>query len=137
MSAALAAFGTLLKRATVTIAEVTKLDLPNLKLDTVDVTSHSSTGGWKEFIGTLKDGGTFSADINYVPITATHKNAVGGLLSDFSLGTPAAYSIVLPDSPSSTWTFNALVTDFKATAPVDGKLAATVTFKVTGAVTLP
>lgn len=137
MSAALAAFGTLLKRATVTIAEVTKLDLPNLKLDTVDVTSHSSTGGWREFIGTIKDGGTFSVDINYVPITATHKNATGGLLADLSAGTAAAYSIVLPDSPASAWSFNALVTDFKASAPVDGKISATVTFKVTGQPTLP
>jgi hypothetical protein len=136
MSAALAAFGTLLKRDTVTIAEVTKLDLPNLKLDTADVTSHDSNG-WREFIGLLKDGGTFSADINYVPGTATHKNATGGLLADLVAGTSAEYSIVIPDSPSSTWTFDALVTDFKASAPVDGKLAATVTFKVTGAPTLP
>lgn len=137
MSAALAAFGTTLKRGAVAIAEVTKVDFPALKLDTVDVTSHASTGGWREFIGTLKDGGEFTADISYVPTSTTHKNAAGGLLNDLSAGTAQTYSIVAPDVGATTWTFSALVTGFKPTAPVDGKLGASVTFKVTGQPTLP
>jgi predicted secreted protein len=136
MSSAIAAYGCSLKIGATAVAEVTKIEPPALKLDTVDVTSHGSTGGWKEFVGTLKDGGQMVIDINYVPTAATHKNSSGGLIFLLANGTLQAFSLVFSDVGATTWTFSAFVVDFKASAPVDGKLSAVVTFKLSGQPTL-
>lgn len=135
-TAAIAAYGCILKIGSTAIAEVTKITPPALKLDTADVTSHGSTAGWREFIGTLKDGGEVTIDINYVPTAATHKNSAGGLIYLLSNATVQAFSLLFSDSGATTWTFNALVTGFKANAPVANALTASVTFKVTGQPTL-
>lgn len=136
MSNAIAAKGTQLKIGSTAIAEVLGINGLALKVDTVDVTSHASTGAWKEFIATLKDAGEVSLEISYVPTEATHKNASGGLLYLLTNMTTQTFSIVWPDSGTTTWTFDGIVTQFSPTAPHDGKLGATVAIKVTGQPTL-
>jgi predicted secreted protein len=129
-------FGTLLKRSSVTIAQVSNLSGPGLALDTEDVTSHDSSGGWEEVVGTILRSGEVSLDIVYDPNHATHKYASGGLLSDLASRTAQSFSIVFPSSPAVTWSFSALVTGFEVAAPVDGALTASVKIKITGAPTL-
>lgn len=129
-------FGTLLKRSGTTIAQVQTIGGPGLALDTEDVTSHDSTGGWEEVVGTILRSGEVSLDIVYDPAHATHKYSAGGLLHDLVSRTAVSYSLVFPDTGSTTWSFSALVTGFEPSAPVDGALTAAVTMKVTGAVTL-
>jgi len=130
------AFGTLLKRGATTIAQVSNLSGPGLSLDTEDTTSHDSTAGWEEVVGTILRSGEVTADIVYDPNHATHKYASGGLLYDMVSRTAQAFSIVFPSSPTVTWSFNALVTGFEPTAPVDGALTASVKLKITGQPTL-
>jgi len=139
---AISAFGTLLKigdGATpenfTTIAEVTNIGGPALSLDPIEITSHSSTGGWKEFIGGLLDAGEVSFDINYEPTEATH-DASTGLIADMVARTLRNFQLVFPDAGSTTWSFAALVTSFEPSEPVGDKLAAGVTLKVTGQPTL-
>lgn len=132
------AFGTKLYRggtAGTAIAQVDNITGPGLKLNTLDVTNHDSTGGWQEFIGGLKDGGDVKLDINYDPAGATHKAAAGGLLTDLTAGTALAYALKFPDAATTTWTFSAIVTSFEPKAPANNKLTASVTLKVTGVVT--
>jgi hypothetical protein len=136
MSNAIAAYGCTLKIGATAIAEVTKIEPPALKLDTVDVTSHGSTAGWREFVGTLKDGGDLTCDINYVPTAATHKNAAGGLIYILANAILTTFSLVFSDSGATTWTFTAYVVGFKASAAVGGALTAAVTFKLSGQPTL-
>ena len=133
------AFGTKLKRggtAGTAIAQVTNISGPGLSADTLDVTSHDSTNAWREFLGGLKDGGEVSLDLNFDPAGTTHKNASGGLLYDFEAGTATTYALVFPDAASTVWSISAIVTGFEPAAPMDGKLAASVTLKVTGQPTL-
>lgn len=130
------AFGTLLKRAGTTIAQVKKISGPGLSLDTEDVTSHDSTGGWEELVATILRSGEISLDLVYDPATATHKYAAGGLLHDLVSRTAVAYTLVFPDGAATTWSFNAFVTGFEPSAPVDGSLTATATLKITGQPTL-
>jgi predicted secreted protein len=141
-SAAISSFGTLLKigdgqgsETFATIAEVTELKPPSLKLDTEDVTNHSSTGGWEEVIPTIKSGGEVGLKINFIPTNATHSYSAG-LLKDFNNKTKRNFQIVFPDGSNTTWSFAAYVTAFKADAPVKGKLSADITLKVTGQPTL-
>lgn len=131
-----AAFGTLLKLAAATVAGVTNISGPGLTLETIDVTNHSSTSAWREFVGGLKDGGEISLDIVYDPAAATHKNASGGLLYLLDQRTSGSFSIVFPDSGNTTWSFTAFVTSFEPGAPVADGLTASVTLKITGAPTL-
>jgi len=133
-TAAIAAFATLLKIGSTTVAEVTKIDFGGIKLDLVESTNHSSTGGWREYTPTLKDGGEVSFEINYVPTAATHKNASGGLIYLLDNKTLQTFHVVFPDA--TDWTLPGYVTDFKPSAPVDGKLSASVTIKVSGQPTL-
>jgi len=133
------AFGTTLKRGGTggtAIAAISNISGPGLSLDTEDVTSHDSTGGWEEVVGTILRSGEVSIDIVYDPNAATHKNAAGGLLADLVSRTAQTYAITWPSSAAVSWTFSAYVTGFEPSASVDGALTATATFKITGQPTL-
>lgn len=131
-----AAFGTLFKRGSTTIAAVSNISGPGLALDTEDVTTHDSSSGWEEVVGTILRSGEVSLDLVYDPNAATHKNASGGLLYDLIQRTSTTFSIVFPSSATVTWTFTAFVTGFEPSMPHDGALTATVKLKLTGAPTL-
>lgn len=131
-----AAFGTLLKRAGTTIAQVQNISGPGLSLDTEDVTTHDQATAWEEVVGTILRSGEVTLDIVYDPNHATHKNAAGGLLADLAARTSVSYTLIFPSSGTVTWTFTALVTGFEPSAPYDGALTASVTLKLTGAPTL-
>lgn len=121
-------FGTQLQRfdtnAFAAIASVTSISGPGLKRETIDVTAHDSPDGWMEFLGGLKDGGEVSADINHRP--STHDVLVADLEDD----EPRTYRIEWPSG--AAWTFDAILTGYEPDSPYDGKLAATLTWKVTG-----
>ena len=110
------------------IANVTSISGPSLSRETIDVTAHDSPDGWMEFVGGLKDAGEVSADINYDP--SKHDT----LVADFDDDEPRNYQLVFPDG--TTWSFAAILTGFEPEAPYDDKLAASLTFKVTGKPTL-
>jgi Lambda phage tail tube protein, TTP len=55
-----------------TIPEAMKLNPPNQKFDLLDVTSHDSTGGFREFVPGLIDGENCTAEVNFVPTNAIH-----------------------------------------------------------------
>lgn len=130
------AFGTALKKGGVEYANVKSISGPGLKLDTVDVTSHDQTTAWEEVIGTILRSGEVTMELVYDPANVTHKYATGGLLYDLVQRTAIEFTLVFSDTGATTWTFNALVTGFAPSAPVEGALTATVTFKLTGAPTL-
>lgn len=130
------AFGTLFKRGAVTIAQVSNISGPGLSLDTTDVTTHDSSSGWEEVVGTILRSGEVTLELVWDPNAATHKYASGGLLYDLVQKTAVTYSIVFPSSGTVTWSFSALVTGFTPSAPVDGSLTASVKLKLTGAPTL-
>jgi len=142
MSNATSSFGTLLKigngstsETFATIAEVRDIKGPNLKLNTKEVTSHSSTDGWKEYIGTLLEAGEISFDLNWLPADSTHSFSAG-LVKDMVGRTKRNFQIVFPAAAPLTWSFTALVVGFNPGAPVDGELLGSVTLQVTGKPTL-
>jgi hypothetical protein len=137
--AGLDAFGTQLERSDMggspvftAIANVSGFKGPKMKRDTADTTAHDSPNHYREFIGTLIDAGEITLDINYDP--ADHD----ALVSDFEDTAARNYKLTYPLS-ASEWAFAAWLTGFEADAPMDNKLAATVTIKLTGkpAITTP
>jgi len=133
-----AAKGTLIKQGDgaspevfTTIAQVVGLGGPSISLDPLDVTNHSSVEGWKEFVGGLLDGGELTLEINFDPADGTHDSTTG-LIKDMTDRTVRNFQLVFSDTANTTWTIPALVTGFEPAAPVDGKLSASVTLKVSG-----
>lgn len=142
MTSAISSFGTLLKKGDggtpesfTTIAELLDIEGPEMELDTEEVTSHSSTDGWAEYIGTILDAGEVSFEVNYVPTNATH-NATTGLIKDMTARTKRNFTLVFPDSGNTTWSFTALVTSVSPTAAVRGVLNGKIGLKITGKPTL-
>lgn len=130
------AFGVALQRSDMAttpvfaaIANVTSVKAPEIKRDTYDVTAHDSADGWREFVGGLKDGGEFSLEVNYDP--RVHDD----LIADFDDTAPRDYKLVFPQSLGE-WDIKALMTGFSSEEPVDDKMTAELTFKVTGQPTI-
>lgn len=137
MSDAFSGVGTQFKRgdgasneAFTAIAEINSIGGPDMSRDTIDVTSLDSTGGYREFIAGFRDGGEISLDMNFT--LATYDD----MKLDFESDDTVNYQIVLPDTGNTTFEFAALVTGLGVAVPMDDKVTATVTLKISGQVTL-
>ena len=119
---------TLSPPAYVALAEVTAITPPQMSRDTVDATHNASTGGWREFIPGLKDAGDVTVEMNFIPGNATGDLLMGSFNSDTALSCKIAF----PDSPVTEWLFTAICTGFAPTQPIDDKMTASATFKLTG-----
>jgi hypothetical protein len=139
----ISSFGTFLKvgdggsptETFTTIAEVLDIGGPDLELGTQDATHHSSTAGWGELIATILRAGSISFDVQYDPVGATH-DATTGLIADMTNMTLRNFQLVFPDTGTTTWTIPAYVTKFGPSAPVEGKLTASITLSPSGQPTL-
>ena len=115
-----------------TLAEVTNITPPAIARDTVDATHMESPEAWREFIAGLKDGGEGSVEMNFVPGT----NAAA-LMAELDLsGSSAVKNRQIAFPNGSIFAFAAILTGFEPEAPIDDKMVATATFKVTGKPTL-
>lgn len=134
MSLAKAGVGTQFRRwsgaAWVAIAEINSITGPGMTRDTIDVTSLDSTGGYREFIGGFRDGGTVQLTMNFI------RASLDTMKTDFESDTLQGYEIVLPDDETTTLEFSGLVTELPLEIPPDDKITMTVSIKVSGQVTL-
>lgn len=109
-----------------TLAEVTSVTPPQLARDTVDATHMLSTDRYREFISGLRDGGEATIELNFI----AGGSAMTFLLADFNNNSAVPYKVLFPNSVA--WTFDAFVTGISPESPVDDKMTASVTFKITG-----
>ena len=116
------------------IAQIQSISGPGLSLDTEDVTSHDSAGGWEEVVGTILRSGEMTMDLVYDPADDSHDDAGGlGLVHRMDARQLSAYKVTFPDSGGTIWYFNGYVTGFEPSMPHDGALTASATIKLTGA----
>jgi predicted secreted protein len=136
MSFATAGVGTIFQRwqdtvgdqKWVAIAEINSITGPSMSRDTIDVTSLSSTGGYREFIGGFRNPGTVQLSMNF------YRQNYDLFKGDFESSTIQNYRIVLPDAESTSVEFEGLVTELPLTIPADDKITMDVTIQVSGAV---
>ena len=120
-----------------TVAQVTNISGPDLAADGIDVTTHDSTNAFEESLVGLLRSGDVSFDIVYDPADNTHDGTdTAGLVYRLKNKVRTAFSIVFPDTGSSTWSFDGDVSGFNPGEPVDGALTASVTVKPTGSLIL-
>ena len=133
------AYGTNLYRGTSSgdkYGQVISITGPGLSADVIDVTSHDSTSAWEEAVVGILRSGEITMEIVWDPADNYYKNDGTGLLADFLARSSITLTLEFSDSATTEWTFSAFVTGFEPSAPVDGMLGASVTFKPTGALTL-
>ena len=112
-----------------TLGEVTAITPPGWSRDTVDATHEQSPGAHREFIAGLADAGEVSLDINLVPGGA----AKAAIEAEKALtGSSAAINrrITFPDG--SYLTFVGIMTGDEEDSPIDDKMSASLTYKVSG-----
>ena len=128
----ISAYGTTLVMNGDDIAQVTNISGPSFGLDTVDVTTHDQANAWEQHIATLLRSGTVTVDIVYDPDLASHVSTLGAMVDRDK----ESFELNFPDPAQSQYVFDAFVTGFTPSAPVDGALTASVTLKLTGEPTL-
>jgi hypothetical protein len=120
----------------VQLQEVRRVGAPKAQRDQVDVTHLLSPDQYKEFIGGLRDGGSFTAQFNYDPGSATDL----ALTDANTTGTNRKIRLEIPDTSGTgaiDWnqTFTGFVQDYGIDDVTPGEaITATATFKVAGAV---
>jgi predicted secreted protein len=114
------------------IAEIVSADGPSIEAEDIDVTTLDSTGGFKEFISGLKDGGTLDLSLLFT------KGATQiGLRADLEATPPTArnYRLTIPTSPNTIADFSATPKSFSHSQSPTAALAAEVSLKISGAIT--
>lgn len=112
------------------ISEINSIEGPSMSRETIDVTTLNSTGGYREFIPSLRTGGTVNLGMNFT--RQTYDLFKGGFDSDI----PRSYLIVLPDTNATKFEFNGLVMELPLGIQIDDKITADVTIQITGAPSL-
>lgn len=113
--------------------EVFNVTPPSAEVDQIDVTHMRSPGRRREFIDGLIDGGEFSFQINYIPGGDT--DDILNAILDLPVGASRRrnWRVIFPNLVMHTFSGN--LQTYEPDAPTDDKMTATVTIKVTGAIT--
>jgi len=120
--------------AYVAMAEVISITPPSFSLDQIDVTHMQSPNRNREFISGLNDPGECSFDMNFIP-GATSDDRIFELMN-LPTGSSRARNCRVSFPNGTTWSFSGELTGYEPTVPVDDKMTATVTFKVSGAISV-
>ena len=115
----------------VEVAGLTSIGGLELSADTIDVTTLASDG-YREFIGSLKDGGEVSLEGYFEPEEGKGQKELYDL---FESGETETFKIQFPNNIAS-WEFEGVVTGFSTSADLEDPLAFSCTIKVSGKPTL-
>lgn len=111
--------------------EVTSITPPQPSRDSVDVTHELSPDSHREFIAGLVDPGEVSVEFNWTPSTGV--TGLSDLYAELALPSLSATKtrrILFPNGASLQ--FEGFCTGISPEAPIDDKMTATATFKVSG-----
>jgi len=114
----------------VEIAEINSITGPGMSRDTIDVTSLSSTGGYREFITGFRNAGTVVLAMNFT------RSTYDLMKDDFESDVARNYEILLPDDEATSLEFEGLVIDLPLTIPADDKITVNVTIQISGQVVI-
>jgi predicted secreted protein len=110
------------------VGETLGLPLPERTKETIDATHQNSDGGWREFIGGLKDGGEMTIDVNYVP----GDTGQAAMRAAFAYDGAVYLLMTCPTVPPTQLNFRAIAIGDSGDMPFDDKMTGTFTLKVTG-----
>ena len=114
-----------------TITDVVSITAPSVSIATLDTTNIASIH--RTFVAGTIDSGEMTVEIMYDPMSDTD---IEDAWDNTATAAPAASNAVITFSDAATFTFSAIMTGFEANVAIDEKVTATLTFKITGAVTV-
>lgn len=127
------AVGTAIKKGEDTIGNLTSIGGIEITADSMDITTLDSDGGYKESIGTFKDGGEVPLEGFFV----AGDTGQMALQQSIDGGQAEEYEITFPTTPATSWKFSGVVTSFKVgDVELDGAVNFGATIKVSGKPTL-
>jgi predicted secreted protein len=109
-----------------TLAEVTNITPPGRAKDAVEATHTQSPSRYREYISGLRDGGECSIELNFVPGGTDFDKLDEAYESDELVSCRITFTDL------SVWTFDAVMTGLEPEAPLDDKMVASATFKISG-----
>lgn len=115
------------------VGEVRDIDGPGDTTDEFEVTNQDSTGGYKEFVPTLQDGGTLTADMNLIPGDAGQA-ALTDLKHDRTI---TDWRVRVPSDPVTAVYFEGFLNDLSYAFPLNGAATRSLGIRVTGPVSDP
>lgn len=101
------------------------LEAPDEQVDEHETTNMKSPGRRKQFIAGLIDSGELSIPMNYIPRSETHQK----LTEIKATGEEVIIEMTLGATGEPEW-FTGFLKGYGRTAPVNGKMAATATFRL-------
>lgn len=108
------------------LAEINSIGGPDKSRSTIDTTSLDTDEGYRTFIAGFRDSGQITLAMNF------SRASYELLDDDFESDDLAWYQIALPDSESTKLTFQGLVVNLSAAVPMDDKVTADATIKISG-----
>jgi len=113
-----------------TIAELTSVGNPELSIESIDTTTHQTTGRFREFMSGLVDAGEVAISGYFDATDTTGQQA---MFADAAAGTERQVIITGPSS-IYTFTFSAFITKIKLVgdAPIDKGYEFSASIKITG-----
>lgn len=106
------------------VSEVTNITWPGYTRDAVDATNMASPNEFREFIPGLMDAGEVTIEINFIP------SASDVIITALTAATAGQFKIAAASGVNIV--FSAIVTAYSPQAPLDDKMSASATFKITG-----
>lgn len=103
-----------------TIAELRSIPFPARQASRLDVTTHDTPGTDRAYVSGLTDLPAVRFQINWLPNNATHDETTGLLALQISQD-KRNFKLILPPvvTPTKVFTFQAQVSQFSPTVPVD------------------
>lgn len=108
------------------IGEVFNIDPFEISVDEIDVTTYASEDKYREYMAGLLEPGEISFECHIDESDAGQNEAIaalGGAAESFELEFPSAVA---------KWEFDAYVSGYAPSSPLDDKMTATITLKLTG-----
>ena len=128
-SAGIGGFGTLFIWDYNRVLEMTSISGPSESRDTINVTSHDSEGGYREFIAGVASGGEVSVEGNLII-----EDELGQMkfYTDLQAGTKRPSWIVMPMAVGASLSFEAIAKSFSPSAPYEDKIGVSAALQITG-----
>jgi predicted secreted protein len=98
----------------------------NKSRKTTDITSLDSTGGYNEFIGSFRDGGSVPLKMFFT------RDGYDLMNEDFESDALQYYEVVLPDAEATTVEFTGLVTELGLGVTTNDAISADCSIKISG-----
>ena len=130
---AITANGTTFSYDSQAIADIVSISAPSISIATIDTTSIADV--YRTFLAGTIDSGEMSLSVQYDP-NETGSAKLEEAWEATASAAPQSKACVITFSDGSTYSFAAILTGMQVTAATDALVEASITLKVTGAITV-